>query len=128
MDAKPAFITPVVQWKACVELYPLLIECANVMQPASASLYLGKFTLTRSILGACADLVYSSNVLEHVTSETGLRKDTAICFAYYDYRDTRLANVTRIITTLIKQLCQRKHNVPDNLLQTMHDARSPSLL
>ncbi|KAF2785832.1 hypothetical protein K505DRAFT_330763, partial [Melanomma pulvis-pyrius CBS 109.77] len=72
--------------------------------------------------------VLSSNVLEHITAETGLRKDTAICFAYYDYRDTRLANVARIITTLIKQLCQRKRNVPDNLLKVMHDARSSSLL
>ncbi|KAG9202248.1 hypothetical protein G6514_004686, partial [Epicoccum nigrum] len=70
----------------------------------------------------------NSNVLEHITAEAGLRKDTAICFAYYDYRDTRLANVTRIIATLIKQLCQRRYDIPNNLLRIMHDARSPSLV
>ena len=71
---------------------------------------------------------YSSNVLEHITAETGLRKDTAICFAYYNYRDTQLANISRIIATLVKQLCQRKYDIPDDLLQIMHDARSPSLI
>jgi hypothetical protein len=66
--------------------------------------------------------------LEHITAETGLRKDTAICFAYYNYRDSQLANVTRIIAALIKQLCQRKYDIPNNLLQIMKDARSPSLV
>ena len=36
--------------------------------------------------------------------------------------------MTRIIATLIKQLCQRKHDIPNHLLQIMHDARSPSLV
>ncbi|KAJ4288061.1 hypothetical protein N0V90_012078 [Kalmusia sp. IMI 367209] len=79
-------------------------------------------------LGACADPTYSANVLEHITAKTGLRKDTAVCFAYYDYRETRLANLAQIIASLIKQLCQRKYDIPNNLLQIMHDARSPSLV
>ena len=84
--------------------------------------------MTQLSVGVYADSAFSSNVLEHITAETGLQKDTAICFAYYDYRDTRLANMARIIATLIKQLCQRKDSVPDNLLHIMHDARSSSLL
>ena len=84
--------------------------------------------MTQSDVGACADSTYSSNVLEHITAEAGLRRDAAICFAYYDYRDTRLANVTRIIASLVKQLCQRKYDIPNNLLRLMHDARSPSLV
>jgi hypothetical protein len=32
------------------------------------------------------------------------------------------------MATLVKQLCQRKHDIPSYLLQIMHDARSPSLV
>ncbi|EUC44175.1 hypothetical protein COCMIDRAFT_98978 [Bipolaris oryzae ATCC 44560] len=72
--------------------------------------------------------VLSSHVLEHITAEAGLRERTAICFAYYNYRDTRLASITTIIATLIKQLCQGMHDIPENLLEIMRNARSPSLL
>ncbi|EUC36296.1 hypothetical protein COCCADRAFT_73150, partial [Bipolaris zeicola 26-R-13] len=72
--------------------------------------------------------VLSSHVLEHITAEAGLREKTAICFAYYNYRDTRLANITTIIAILIKQLCQGMQDIPDNLLEIMRNARSPSLL
>lgn len=66
--------------------------------------------------------------MEYTTGKAGLRKDTAICFAYYDYRDSRLANISRIMAAFIKQLCQKRDNIPDNLLQIMRDARSPSLV
>jgi hypothetical protein len=81
-----------------------------------------------SSLGSCSDWKHSSHVLEHITAEAGLRKNTAICFAYYNYRDTRLANATTILAALVKQLCQMMDEVPSSLLQIMHDARSPSLV
>lgn len=74
-----------------------------------------------------ANRKFSSNVLEYVTAEGGLEDDAAICFAYYNYQDTQLANIWRIIAALIKQLCQKRNTIPSSLLQLMHDARSPSL-
>ncbi|KAJ8108903.1 hypothetical protein OPT61_g7845 [Boeremia exigua] len=92
-----------------------------MLNPHSSLLWCnGKPGIGKSIL--------SANVLEHITAEFGLRKGTAICFAYYDYRDTRLADVTQIIATLIKQLCQKQGHIPDNLLQIKRDGRSRSLV
>ncbi|KAF2176086.1 hypothetical protein K469DRAFT_522797, partial [Zopfia rhizophila CBS 207.26] len=48
--------------------------------------------------------VLASNVLEHITAKCGLREDTAICFAYYNYRNKQLGDVSQIIAALIKQL------------------------
>jgi hypothetical protein len=64
--------------------------------------------------------------VEHITAKAGLRDDTAICFAYYNYRDTQLANVSRIIAALMKQLCRRRDRIPHSLLQIKDDALSPS--
>lgn len=74
------------------------------------------------------DLCHRSNVLENITANTGLREKTAICFAYYNYQDAELANVSRVIAALIKQLCQRKVSIPNKLLQIKRDARSPSVV
>lgn len=69
-----------------------------------------------------------SNVLEHITAEKGLQKNTAICFAYYNYRDTQLGDVSQIIAALIKQLCRKRESIPYDLLKLKHDALSPSLV
>lgn len=67
-----------------------------------------------------------SNVLEHITAESGLREDTAICFAYYNYRDTQLGDISQIIAALIKQLCRKRDSIPSSLLRLKHDALHPS--
>lgn len=69
-----------------------------------------------------------SNVLEHITAQKELQKDTAICFAYYNYRDIQLGDATRIITAFIKQVCRKKDSIPQSLLQIKHNALSPALV
>lgn len=51
-----------------------------------------------------------------------------MCFAYYNYRDTQLGDISGIITALIKQLCRKRDSIPQGLLQTMHNAQTPALL
>lgn len=58
----------------------------------------------------------------------GLREDAALCFAYYNYRNTQLKELHQIVAALLKQLCRRKDQLPRDLLQTKHDALSPSLV
>ncbi|KAH8726167.1 hypothetical protein GQ44DRAFT_187871 [Phaeosphaeriaceae sp. PMI808] len=72
--------------------------------------------------------VLASNVLEHITAQKELQKDTVICFAYYNYRHTQLGDVSGIIAALIKQLCRRRDSIPRSLLQIKDDALSPSLV
>ncbi|KAH6621900.1 ankyrin repeat-containing domain protein [Boeremia exigua] len=69
-----------------------------------------------------------SSVIEDITTRTVLRKDTSLCFAYYNYRDTRLKDLHLIVAALIQQLCRRKDRLPIDLLQTKRDALSPSLV
>ncbi|KAF2194066.1 hypothetical protein K469DRAFT_505827, partial [Zopfia rhizophila CBS 207.26] len=70
--------------------------------------------------------VLASNVLENITAECGLQKDTAVCFAYYNYQHTQLGDVSQIIAALIKQLCRERDSVPPGLLKLKHDALHPS--
>jgi hypothetical protein len=69
-----------------------------------------------------------SNVIEHITTHKELQNKTALCFAYYNYQDKQLGDITRIIDALIKQLCRRRDTIPQGLLQIMHDALSPALI
>lgn len=71
---------------------------------------------------------YRSNVIEDVTTKVGLQEDAAICFAYYNYRNTQLSEISQIIAALIKQLCRKKDCIPHNLLQFKHDALPSALL
>jgi len=71
---------------------------------------------------------YRSNVIEDITTRVGLQEDTAICFAYYNYQNTQLSEISQIITALIKQLCRKKDHIPHDLLQLKHDALPPSLV
>ncbi|KAJ4322889.1 hypothetical protein N0V94_002151 [Neodidymelliopsis sp. IMI 364377] len=70
----------------------------------------------------------SSTVIEDTTKKIGLRGDAALCFAYYNYRDTQLHELHQVVAALIKQLCQKRAELPHDLLQTKHDALSPSLV
>ena len=67
---------------------------------------------------------YSSNVLEHITTEFALRDNVGISFAYYNYRKPELGDPSIIIGALIKQLCQQKHCIPSDLLRLRHDSHS----
>jgi hypothetical protein len=69
-----------------------------------------------------------SNVIEDITAKIGLREDAALCFAYYNYRDTQLKELHQIVNAFLKQLCRRKAQLPRNLLQTKHDALPSSLV
>ncbi|KAF2022482.1 hypothetical protein EK21DRAFT_119716 [Setomelanomma holmii] len=72
--------------------------------------------------------VLASNVVEDIKAQNGLQEDAAICFAYYNYRDTRLGEISQIVAALMKQLCRKKERIPHNLLQVKHDALPPSLI
>ncbi|PSN60762.1 hypothetical protein BS50DRAFT_639822 [Corynespora cassiicola Philippines] len=72
--------------------------------------------------------VLASSVLEHITTENELREDTAICFAYYNYRDSQLSEISQIIAALIKQLCRRRNQIPSDLLQVKQKALPASLV
>ncbi|RAR13708.1 ankyrin repeat-containing protein [Stemphylium lycopersici] len=72
--------------------------------------------------------VLASSVIEDLTAKNGLREDTAIAFAYYNYRNTQLKELHQIVGALVKQLCRRKDRIPHNLLQTKHDGLSASLV
>ncbi|KAH9862833.1 hypothetical protein J1614_010926 [Plenodomus biglobosus] len=72
--------------------------------------------------------VLASSVIEDLTAKNGLREDTAIGFAYYNYRNMQLKELHHIVAALVKQLCRRKDRIPQNLLQTKHDGLSPSLV
>jgi hypothetical protein len=73
-----------------------------------------------------AYVCFRSNVIEDITARTGLQEDTALCFVYYNYRNTQLSDVSQIIAALVKQLCRKKDHIPRDLLQVKHDASSPS--
>jgi hypothetical protein len=70
--------------------------------------------------------IYRSNVLEHITTEYALRKDTGISFSYYDYKVPELGDPCRIISALIKQLCRKKGTMPRDLLRFKLDSLRPS--
>ncbi|KAF5852242.1 hypothetical protein GGP41_001012, partial [Bipolaris sorokiniana] len=72
--------------------------------------------------------VLASNVIEDITTKVELQQDTAICFAYYNYQNTQLSDISQIVAALIKQLCRKKDHIPHDLLQLKHDALSPSLV
>jgi hypothetical protein len=67
-------------------------------------------------------------VIEDITFKKGLQEDTAICFAYYNYRNMQLRELHQIIAALLKQLCRKRNCIPQSLLQIKHDALSPSLV
>lgn len=69
-----------------------------------------------------------SSVIEDITTRIGLREDAALCFAYYNYRNTQLKELHQVVAALLKQLCRRKDPLPRGLLQTKNDALSPSLV
>lgn len=50
-----------------------------------------------------------------------------MCFAYYNYRDTHLGDMSQIVSALIKQVCRRRTDIPASLLRIKNDALSPSL-
>lgn len=70
----------------------------------------------------------SSNVIEDITTRIGLREDAALCFVYYNYRDTQLKELHLVVAALLKQLCRRKDQLPSDLLRTKHDALPSSLM
>ncbi|UPX17637.1 uncharacterized protein EKO05_0007979 [Ascochyta rabiei] len=89
--------------------------------PASSLLWChGKPGIGKSVL--------ASNVIEDITTKIGLREDAAVCFAYYNYRDTQLKELHQIVAALLKQLCRRKDQLPRDLLQTKYDASPSSLV
>ncbi|KAF2805686.1 uncharacterized protein BDZ99DRAFT_109722 [Mytilinidion resinicola] len=89
--------------------------------PASSLLWChGKPGIGKSVL--------ASNVIEDITAKNGLRDDTAICFAYYNYRNMQLRELHQIVAALLKQMCRAMNCIPHNLLKTKHDALSPSLV
>ena len=61
-----------------------------------------------------------------MTRTQGLNKETAICFAYYDYRHPERQDLTYIVAALIKQICQKRESIPEWLLQSQLASRSPS--
>ena len=67
-----------------------------------------------------------SNVLEHITATRGLRHDSAISFAYYNYRNSELQEPSHVIKALIKQLCRKLESIPDWLLRFQNESHSPS--
>lgn len=75
-------------------------------------------------LATLANNVYSSNVLEHITTEFAMRDKVGISFAYYNYRKPELGDCRMIIGALIKQLCQKKDSIPLELLNLMHNSHS----
>ncbi|KAI1560042.1 Ankyrin repeat protein [Pyrenophora tritici-repentis] len=89
--------------------------------PASSLLWChGKPGIGKSVL--------ASSVIEDITTTIGLREDAGLCFVYYNYQNTQLKELHQIVATLLKQLCQRKDQLPRDLLQTKQEALSPSLV
>jgi ankyrin repeat domain-containing protein 50 len=80
----------------------------------------------QSHLATLANSVYSSNVLEHITTEFAMRDKIGISFAYYNYRKPELGDPSLIIGALIKQLCRKKDSIPLELLNLRHDSHSNS--
>jgi hypothetical protein len=70
-------------------------------------------------------LVSSSNVLEYITTERALRKEVGISFAYYNYQLAESQELSQIISTLIKQLCQKKSAIPPRFIKAKQDAVDP---
>jgi hypothetical protein len=66
-------------------------------------------------------------VLEYLTAKSGLDEKTAICFAYYNYRNTDAQAPLQIAEALLKQLCRQREAVPSELLDFKREARRPSL-
>jgi DNA-binding Xre family transcriptional regulator len=77
---------------------------------------------------SCTYTPNRSNVIENITAQHGLQENAAICFAYYNYQNTRLGEVSQVIAALIKQLCRKKDCIPQDLLKVKHDALPPSLI
>lgn len=71
--------------------------------------------------------LHRSNVIEHITSQYGTRKEISISFIYYDYKRPELKDPSRIIAALIKQLCRRKDSIPTELLKFKRECLQPSL-
>jgi hypothetical protein len=51
-----------------------------------------------------------------------------MCFAYYNYQNSQLGNISELLAALIKQLCRRRSSIPPSLLQIKLDALPPSLV
>ncbi|KAJ9664592.1 hypothetical protein H2201_005104 [Coniosporium apollinis] len=73
--------------------------------------------------------VLASNVLEYITDFTvkrGMRRETGVSFAYYNYRSPEFGDSSLIVSAFIKQLCRKKDTVPPSLLKLKHDSLAPS--
>lgn len=66
-------------------------------------------------------------MLEHLTAKSGLNGETAICFAYYNYRTPDSQNPKQIAAALLKQLCRHSPAVPPKLLSLKQAAHRPTL-
>jgi hypothetical protein len=80
--------------------------------------------LTKSSAHLCS----RSSIIENITANKVLQEDAHICFAYYNYRDTRLKDLHRILASFVKQLCRRRDCIPTNLLQIKDDALPQSII
>jgi hypothetical protein len=69
-----------------------------------------------------------SSIIEDITANKVLQEDAHICFAYYDYRNTRLKDLRQILASFIKQLCRRRDCIPTNLLRIKDDALPQSTI
>lgn len=76
----------------------------------------------------CSYACSRSNVIEDITARIGLQRDAALCFVYYNYRNTQLSDLSQIIAALVQQLCRKKDRIPLDLLQVKHEGSSPSLV
>jgi hypothetical protein len=58
----------------------------------------------------------SSIVLEHITSNYALDDKVGIAFVYFKYDSPDLQQPSRIVSAFIKQLCWKKEQIPQHLL------------
>ncbi|CAI7597048.1 unnamed protein product [Penicillium viridicatum] len=69
-----------------------------------------------------------SYIIEHIWTKVGLDKDIGIGILYYSYDRPELVDLPRVLSALLKQLCQRKSTVPEELLQCKRNSLMPSFL
>lgn len=69
-------------------------------------------------------------VLEHITTNHGLNDKVGVVFAYFKYDLLESQQPSQVVSTFIKQLCWKKQQIPQYLLDFYHaydrDARIPA--
>lgn len=65
-------------------------------------------------------------MVEHIATSLGSRTEIGIAFVYCTYELPETQKVSCIITAIIKQLCQKRFDVPTGFIKTKQDGHDPS--